>query len=33
LALEDRYTVLSIAPLLASAIAHVNQHKSVSALI
>ena len=31
--LEDRYTVLSVAPLLASAIAHVNQHKSVSALI
>jgi ribose-phosphate pyrophosphokinase len=33
LRLEDRYTVLSVAPLLASAIAHVNQHKSVSALI
>ena len=33
LPLEDRYTVLSVAPLLASAIAHVNQHKSVSALI
>jgi ribose-phosphate pyrophosphokinase len=33
LGLEDRYTVLSVAPLLASAIAHVNQHKSVSALI
>ena len=33
LALEDQYTVLSVAPLLASAIAHVNQHKSVSALI
>jgi ribose-phosphate pyrophosphokinase len=31
--LEDRCTVLSVAPLLASAIAHVNQHKSVSALI
>jgi ribose-phosphate pyrophosphokinase len=33
LGLEDCYTVLSVAPLLASAIAHVNQHKSVSALI
>jgi ribose-phosphate pyrophosphokinase len=33
LPLEDRYTILSVAPLLASAIAHVNQHKSVSALI
>jgi ribose-phosphate pyrophosphokinase len=33
LGLEDHYTVLSVAPLLASAIAHVNQHKSVSALI
>ena len=29
---DDKYTVLSIAPLLASAIAHVHTHQSVSSL-
>jgi ribose-phosphate pyrophosphokinase len=33
LRMGETYTVLSIAPLLASAIAHVHQHKSVSVLI